>query len=86
MGSKTIVFGALTVLLGVFYQIILKGCLYVTFGIGRVHNHIDEYPYTCRRLEHPLLSSCEDIFLDSEGRKLYAACSTVEGRRGWNPG
>ncbi|ESZ95425.1 hypothetical protein SBOR_4166 [Sclerotinia borealis F-4128] len=77
---------SLTVLFGVFYQTILKDWLYLNFGIGRVHNRIEDFPYTCRRLEHPLLSSCEDLFLDHEDRTLYAACSTVESRRGWSPG
>ncbi|APA08888.1 hypothetical protein SS1G_02703 [Sclerotinia sclerotiorum 1980 UF-70] len=86
MGSKTIILGALTVVLGVSYQTILKDWLYLNFGIGRIHTHLEDYPYTCRRLEHPLLSACEDLFLDYEGRAVYAACSTVESRRGWIPG
>ncbi|KAF7877156.1 hypothetical protein EAF04_000841 [Stromatinia cepivora] len=86
MGSKTTILGALTVLFGVFYQTVLKDWLYLNFGIGRLHNHLEDYPYTCRRLEHPLLSACEDLFLDYEGRALYAACSTVESRSGWGPG
>ncbi|CAD6446020.1 64a09973-e2d6-4bbb-8aa8-b92e3e829c5b [Sclerotinia trifoliorum] len=86
MGSKTITLGVLTLVLGVFYQTILKDWLYLNFGIGRTYTHLEDYHYKCRRLEHPLLSACEDLFLDYEGRAVYAACSTVESRRGWIPG
>ncbi|KAF7959511.1 hypothetical protein EAE96_001127 [Botrytis aclada] len=86
MGSKTIILGALTVLCGVLYQTILKDWLYLNFGVGRNHNKLEDYPFTCRRVEHPLLETCEDLFLDHEDRTLYAACSTVASRRGWGPG
>ncbi|KAK6604178.1 serum paraoxonase arylesterase [Botrytis cinerea] len=85
MGSKTIILGVLTVLSGVLYQTILKDWLYLNFGVGRIHNVLEDYPFTCRRLEHPLLESCEDLFLDHEDRTLYAACSTVTSRKGWGP-
>ncbi|KAF7926666.1 uncharacterized protein EAE97_010175 [Botrytis byssoidea] len=86
MGSKTIILGALTVLSAVLYQTILKDWLYLNFGVGRTHNKLEDYPFTCRRVEHPLLESCEDLFLDHEDRTLYAACSTIASRRGWGPG
>ena len=39
-----------------------------------------------QKLNRPLLSGCEDIWLDASGRKLYAACGDVQGRKGWPPG
>lgn len=80
MGSETITLGALTVLVGVFYQIILRHWLHINFSIGQVHDNIEDYPYTCGRFKHLLLPSCEDLSLDHKGRTLYAACSVVESR------
>jgi hypothetical protein len=81
----TTVFFALVVAWGAsFYQLYLKELLTTTFGVGRVIQSIDEFPYTCRRLEHPQLEACEDIWLDDEGRTLYAACAGTNGRLAWN--
>ena len=86
MPSQTVFFSLLAILCGIFYQMILKDLLFVTFGVGRTYQRIEEFPYDCRRLRHPLLESCEDLVLDSEGRTLYAACSTSLGRKSWSPG
>ncbi|KAM3071625.1 hypothetical protein ACMFMG_009498 [Clarireedia jacksonii] len=86
MGFKSIILGVVTVALGVFYQTVFKQFLYINFGVGRVHNKLEEFPFACRRLVHPLLESCEDLVLDHEGRRLYAACSTITSRSGWSPG
>jgi len=86
MPSKTIIFASLAILSAVFYQVILKNILFVTFGFGRTYQRIEEFPYDCRRLRYPLLESCEDLVLDSEGRTVYAACSTSLGRKAWSPG
>ncbi|KAJ6199359.1 serum paraoxonase/arylesterase-like protein [Bipolaris maydis] len=67
-----------------FYQIYLKDLLVVTFGVGRVMQDIDEFPYSCRRVEHPRLEACEDMWLDDKGRTLYAACAGTSGRMAWN--
>jgi hypothetical protein len=66
------------------YQLYLKDLFAVTLGIGRVIQSIDEFPYTCRRVEHPRLEACEDIWLDDEARTLYAACAGTESRLAWN--
>ncbi|KAF1945207.1 serum paraoxonase/arylesteras-like protein [Clathrospora elynae] len=66
------------------YQLVLKDLFTTTFGVGRVIQSIDEFPYTCRRVEHPKLQACEDIWLDNEGRTLYAACAGTESRLAWN--
>ena len=67
-----------------FYQLYVKDLLTITFGVGRVMQSIDEFPYDCRRLVHPSLEACEDIWLDDEGRTLYAACAGTQGRMAWN--
>ncbi|KAH7343124.1 serum paraoxonase/arylesterase-like protein [Pyrenochaeta sp. MPI-SDFR-AT-0127] len=66
------------------YQLYLKDLFATTFGIGRVIQSIDEFPYTCRRVQHPRLEACEDLWLDNQGRTLYAACAGTEGRLQWN--
>lgn len=81
----TTIYYALVVAWGAsFYQLYLKELLATTFGLGRVIQSIDEFPYTCRRVEHPRLEACEDIWLDNEARTLYAACAGTEGRLAWN--
>ena len=81
----TTIYFALVVAWGAsFYQLYLKEAFATTFGIGRVIQSIEEFPYTCRRVEHPRLEACEDIWLDNEARTLYAACSGTDGRLAWN--
>ena len=83
--TRRIVYSALVVAGGAtFYQLALKDLLNVTFGLGREMKTIGEFPFECRRLEHPRLEACEDIWLDDEGRTLYAACAGTEGRKYWN--
>ncbi len=87
MGKKTIIFGASAVLwLAVLYQWVLKDILFITLGVGRTHQTLEEFPFNCRRMHSPLLESCEDMVLDAEGRTLFAACSSISSRRGWSPG
>lgn len=87
MASKLIILGSIAVFaFAVMYQVFLRDLVFVTFGVGRVHQHIEEFPYKCRRLRSPLLESCEDMILDTEGRKLYALCSSIASRKGWSPG
>jgi len=84
MPFNFITFGALAILSAVVYQPsrrVLKA-----LGVGQTYNRIEEYPYTCRRLHHPLLEACENMVLDSTTRALYAACATSLGRFGWSPG
>jgi hypothetical protein len=66
-----------------FYQLWLKDAL-DTIGVGRVIQHIEEFPYKCRRIEHPKIGACEDLWLDDDARVLYAACASVQQRLGWN--
>ncbi|CBX99215.1 hypothetical protein IAQ61_000670 [Plenodomus lingam] len=68
----------------IFYQVYLKEFFATTLGFGRIVQSIDEFPYTCRRVEHPRLEACEDIWLDNEARTLYAACAGTKGRLAWS--
>ena len=87
MGKKTIVFCSSAILwLAVLWQGVLKDLIFISLGVGRRVQKIEEFPYSCKRIYSPLLESCEDIWLDEEGRRLYAACSTVANRQGWGPG
>jgi hypothetical protein len=86
MAPKTLIFGAIAVLSAYTWQVFLHDLLFYAIGIGREVHRIEEYPYTCRQLRHPLLESCEDLALDEEGRTLYAACSNSLARKGWSPG
>ncbi|KAG4439634.1 hypothetical protein IFR05_004883 [Cadophora sp. M221] len=87
MGKKALILlSSTTVILAILWQTFLRDTLFITFGIGRTHQRIEEFPYQCRRLISPLLDSCEDMVLDEEGRTLFAACSSISSRRGWSPG
>jgi hypothetical protein len=84
--AATQVYYALVVAWGAsFYQFYLRDLFQTTFGIGRVTQNIEDFPYSCRRIEHPRLEACEDLWLDNEGRTLYAGCAgTSPGRLEWN--
>ncbi|KAL3485070.1 hypothetical protein BJX62DRAFT_243329 [Aspergillus germanicus] len=58
------------ILLAVFYHVFFRDFLFTFIGVGRRLSQMQEFPYTCRRLEHPSLSSCEDLWLDEENRTL----------------
>ncbi|KAJ5952122.1 uncharacterized protein N7479_010535 [Penicillium vulpinum] len=84
--SPRAVVRALIVLgIAIFYKAYVHNIIFLIIGVGRDIQSIDEFPLTCTRLEHPLLEACEDMWLDDQGRKLYAACSTIDSRQGWNP-
>lgn len=69
----------------VFYHSVVEDFLFL-LGITRDVQHIEEFPgYECRRVQHGLIEGCEDLWLDHEDRKLYAACGDVESRRIWCP-
>lgn len=75
----------LTVLLASFYQLFLKEFLFISYGFGRVTQPIEDFPYSCRRVQHEKLEACEDLWLDDEARILYAACFGTKSRLAWNP-
>lgn len=68
-----------------FYRVYLHQIL-VVFGVFRTVQPIEDFPWHCTQIQHPLLEGCEDIWLDAEGRKLYGGCSDINTRLGWAPG
>jgi hypothetical protein len=68
------------------YQLWFKGFVFDVLGVGRALEPIENFPWDCRRVMHSQLEGCEDLFLDEEGRVLYAACSGSIARSQWNPG
>ncbi|KAJ6002663.1 hypothetical protein N7451_005210 [Penicillium sp. IBT 35674x] len=72
--------------LSMFYRAYVQNILFITLGVGRQIQPLEDFPWTCTRQYHPLLEACEDMWLDHHDRKLYAACSTIESRQGWSPG
>ncbi|KAB8236667.1 uncharacterized protein BDW43DRAFT_241850 [Aspergillus alliaceus] len=70
-----------------FYKAYLHDAIVIIAGIGRVVQPLEDFPkYRCERVRHPLLESCEDLWLDNANRKLYAACSNPAARKAWSPG
>ncbi|KAF1354291.1 calcium-dependent phosphotriesterase [Lizonia empirigonia] len=67
------------------YQFLIKDILTVSLGLGRAIQTIDEFPFSCQRIEHPQLEACEDLWLDEADRTLYAACAGTKSRMAWNP-
>lgn len=62
------VFSSVVVFSAVFWQVLLRDVLYITLGIGRMIQTLDEFPYTCRKIEDERLTGCEDLWLDDEAR------------------
>jgi len=84
--AATSIYYALVVAWGAsFYQFYLQDFFQTTIGIGRVIQPIEDFPFSCHRIEHSRLEACEDLWLDNEARVLYAACAgTDPGRLHWN--
>ncbi|KAJ5401833.1 uncharacterized protein N7487_007729 [Penicillium crustosum] len=80
------IWALIVLVIGILYKAYVHNIIFLTIGIGREIQPIDNFPWTCTRLQHPLLEGCEDMWLDGQGRKLYAACNTVDSRQGWSPG
>jgi hypothetical protein len=75
---------ALILTLAALYQLVIKEILFVGFGVGRVIQPIEDFPYSCRRVVHKKLEACEDLWLDDEARVLYAACTGSRHRMHWS--
>lgn len=85
--SKPFLLPALLILLlAILYRIYLHDILAVLLGFGRIIQPLSDFPYDFHRVTHPLLSGCEDIWLDASTRKLFATCGDIRGRKGWCPG
>jgi hypothetical protein len=83
-GKKTLVFLSSSILRGaVLWQGFLSDFVFITLGIGRQVQRIEDISYTYEQIRFLLPESCEAMWLDEEGRRLYAACSTMTSRGGW---
>lgn len=83
MGPKGAFYFAITV--AVFYQVFLKSFLFTFLNIRGVLQPLEIFDYDCQRISHPLLESCEDLWLDRDSRALYAACGDMISRQNWVP-
>lgn len=83
--SSLVYYSAVVAWSAAIYQFLIKDILTVSLGIGRVIQTIDEFPYSCQRIENPQLEACEDLWLDDSERVLYAACAGTKSRMAWNP-
>jgi hypothetical protein len=63
-----VVGSALAVFSAVLWQLLLRDFVYITLGVGRVIQSVDEFPYKCRKITDKRLSGCEDIWLDDQER------------------
>ena len=86
MSSNTYKAAAIGVLLfaGV-WPLYLRDFIFVSLGIRRVIQPIEDFPYSCRRIRHERLEGCEHMWIDNEARVLYAACGSSAARVQWNP-
>lgn len=84
--SRLLLWATAVLVIAVAYRIYLHDAFTLIFGFGRVIQPIEDFPWDCERIYHPLLEGCEDIWLDYNNRKLYGACTSLTSRTGWNPG
>ncbi|KAJ5976491.1 calcium-dependent phosphotriesterase [Penicillium waksmanii] len=86
LGHRVIFWAFIVLATGVIYRTYIHNFIFLTLGIGREIQPIEDFPWTCTRVRHSLLEGCEDLWLDEQDRKLYAACNSLESRKGWSPG
>ncbi|KAF5972308.1 serum paraoxonase arylesterase [Fusarium coicis] len=72
-------------LLAILFQIYLKEAIWLGFGINRTIQPLSEFPYQCRKIVHPRLEACEDMYLSQSTRQLFLACSDPFARKQWQP-
>ena len=85
-GLRFLSWATVVLVLAIAYRIYLHDAVALIFGFGRAIQPIEDFPWDCERIHHPLLEGCEDIWLDYNNRKLYGACTDLTSRTGWNPG
>ena len=73
------------VLVAFSYHSYFRNLLFLSLGLHRGLQPIEDFPYTCRPVRHKSLEGCEDMWLDEEGRALYAACGSSYSRTQWCP-
>lgn len=69
----------------VIFQIYLKDPIWLGMGIGRAYQPLSDFPYTCRKVVHPEMEACEDMWLSESTRQLFLACSDPLKRDEWMP-
>lgn len=83
--SRSRLWAVVVLAIAIFYRVYLHQIL-VVFGLFRTVQPIEDFPWHCTQIQHPLLEGCEDIWLDTRERKLYGGCSDITTRLGWAPG
>ncbi|GKZ97868.1 hypothetical protein AnigIFM59636_001686 [Aspergillus niger] len=86
LGPRAIFWAFIVLATAVIYKTYIHNFIFLTLGIGREIQPIEDFQWTCQRVRHSLLEGCEDLWLDEQNRKLYAACNSLESRKGWSPG
>ncbi|KAI3018382.1 hypothetical protein CBS147347_9646 [Aspergillus niger] len=86
LGPRAIFWAFIVLATAVIYKTYIHNFIFLTLGIGREIQPIEDFQWTCERVRHSLLEGCEDLWLDEQNRKLYAACNSLESRKGWSPG
>ncbi|KAB8229473.1 uncharacterized protein BDW43DRAFT_322125 [Aspergillus alliaceus] len=82
---KAVLIALLAIALGL-YKVYIHDAVELFQGVKRIIQPLEDFPeYQCRRMRHPLLESCEDVWFDPSGRKLYAACANPLARLAWCP-
>ncbi|KAJ5997442.1 hypothetical protein N7499_006162 [Penicillium canescens] len=85
LGPRALSWALVVLATGVVYRTYIHNIIFVTIGVGREIQPIEDFPWTCTRVQHSLLEGCEDLWLDDQERKLYAACTSLDSRQGWSP-
>ena len=68
------------------YQLELHRSIAYFMGIGHKFEPLSTCPnYKCRRIEHPRMRACEDMWLSEATRQLFLACSDPLTRNEWMP-
>ncbi|KAI9044669.1 uncharacterized protein KD926_011639 [Aspergillus affinis] len=82
---KAVLIALLSIALGL-YKVYIHDAVELFQGVERIIQPLEDFPdYQCRRMRHPLLEGCEDVWFDPRGRKLYAACANPLARIAWCP-
>ena len=73
------------VLVAFSFHSYFRDFFFLSLGLYRGLQPIEDFQYTCSPIRHEALEGCEDIWLDEEGRALYAACGSSYSRTQWCP-
>ncbi|KAJ5195490.1 calcium-dependent phosphotriesterase [Penicillium cinerascens] len=70
LGPRAIFWVFVVLAIGVIYRTYTHSFIFLTLGIGREIQPIEDFPWTCIRVRNFLLEGCEDLWLDEQDRKL----------------